>query len=470
MSNLFAELRASGNSLTAFQNGLSVSQNNVANASTPGYVTQTLILQPLPFDGNGDLAGGVMGTQIQSARDVFAETAVQHEQTSLGQWTAQLGALSNLQSSFDVTGKSGISAGLSQLYSAFASWASNPTDNTARQGVLTAANALAGDFHATFDAVNQAKTDASSRLNSMVGQVNTLAGQIQKDNAKRMTGGPPDPSVDADLYNNLEQLSQLVPVTALPQSNGTMTVLIDGQTPLVIGSQQFQISAPTVSLSSDAQVLDYQGNDITAQIGSGQMGGTLQARNVTLPALNGDGTQQGGLNQLAQGVADTVNNLLTAGYSSDGPPPVAGVPIFTYDATSPNTIAQTIGVDPTVTPSQLAAIDPGPPEVSNGTALKLANLASPQVGGTGQINGLSFTQFYGQIAGTLGTAVATAQTNQTIQQSAVTQAQNLRQQTSGVSLDAQAVTVLQFQRSYQAVSKMIGVLDEVTQTAVNLIP
>jgi flagellar hook-associated protein 1 FlgK len=56
-----------------------------------------------------------------------------------------------------------------------------------------------------------------------------------------------------------------------------------------------------------------------------------------------------------------------------------------------------------------------------------------------------------------------------MQQDIVTQARDLRQQTSGVSLDEEAITVLQFQRSYDAAAKMITVLDQVTQTAVGLI-
>jgi len=469
MSNLLAQLRSSGDALAVFENTLNVSQNNVANASTPGYVKQSVVLQAAPFDGSGDLGGGVSGNQVQSARDVYSEAAVQHSQTSLGQWTQQLAALSNLQGSFDVSGTTGIPGALSQLYSAFSTWAASPGDPTAQQGVLSAAQSLAGAFQDASAAVNQAKTGADSQLSGLVGQVNTLAGQIQQDNVKRMSGSAQDPSVDADLYNNLEQLSQIVPITTLQQANGSMTVLMDGQTPLVVGASQFQLSAPAGSLTGGATVLDSNGTDITSQITGGEMGGLLQARNGVLASLGGDSTQQGGLNQLAQAVADRVNGLLTSGNINTGPPAISGSPIFTYTAASPNTIAQSIAVDPSVQPDQLAAIDPGPPEVSNGTALKLANLATPQ-SPAAEINGLSYAQFYGQVAATLGTAVSTAQTNQTVEQAALTQAQNLRQQTSGVSLDEEAINVLQFQRSYQAISKMVEVLDQVTQTAVSLIP
>jgi flagellar hook-associated protein 1 FlgK len=131
-------------------------------------------------------------------------------------------------------------------------------------------------------------------------------------------------------------------------------------------------------------------------------------------------------------------------------------------------VAQTLSVSTTVTADQLAAIDPGPPQVSNGIPLELANLAAP-LNAADEIDGLNYTQFFGKIAASLGAAIADAQSNQSVQQGLVTQARDLRLQTSGVSLDAEAIKVLEFQRSYQAVSKMVTILDQLTQTVVNMI-
>ncbi len=86
-----------------------------------------------------------------------------------------------------------------------------------------------------------------------------------------------------------------------------------------------------------------------------------------MPAILGDGQQQGSLNQLAQTVADRVNTLLTGGQVSAGPPAVSGVPLFTYNAATPTGIASSLSVSSTITGSQLAAISPGPPSVANGS-------------------------------------------------------------------------------------------------------
>jgi flagellar hook-associated protein 1 len=494
--SLFAALRSSANALSVFERQLTVSSNNVANASTSGYVRQSLNLQALPFDPQQGLIGGVGASQVISARDVYAEQNVESATTALGNWQQQVATLSPLQESFDVTGESGIPAALNKLYQSFAAWGTTPGDSTARQGVLNAAQSVAQAFNQQSAQLSQASANADTQLTSLVSQVNTLAKQLAQDNMKR-TGTTTNAAVDADVYSTLEQLSSLVPVTALRQQDGSLTVLLGGQTPLVVGQYQYDISAQ-VSVPStpspanpagppSASVLDASGNDITSQIDGGQIGGLLYARNTVLASILGDSSQQGSLNQLAQAVADRVNGLLTSGDidsgDPDADPPVAatpGVPLFTYDTTNPATVAQTLALDPNVTPDQLAAIDPGTPadpgppataatpSVNNGIALALANLATPQ-DAADELNSLSYVQFYGNIAGNLGTAISTAQNSQTTQQGVVTQAQNLRQQSSGVSLDAEAINVLQLQRSYEAASKMVTILDQLTDTVINML-
>jgi flagellar hook-associated protein 1 FlgK len=45
----------------------------------------------------------------------------------------------------------------------------------------------------------------------------------------------------------------------------------------------------------------------------------------------------------------------------------------------------------------------------------------------------------------------------------------LRQQYQGVSLDEEATTLMQFQRAYQATSKFLTVLDQLTQLAIDML-
>ena len=64
MSNLLATLGSTAGALNAYDQVLQVTQNNVANASTPGYAKQRLLLEALPFDLATGATGGVHAGQI----------------------------------------------------------------------------------------------------------------------------------------------------------------------------------------------------------------------------------------------------------------------------------------------------------------------------------------------------------------------------------------------------------------------
>ncbi len=69
MASLFSALHASSDTLKAYEQTLSVIQNNVGNASTPGYVEQQPALEAVSFQFGGGLAGGVKaGTPLSGKR------------------------------------------------------------------------------------------------------------------------------------------------------------------------------------------------------------------------------------------------------------------------------------------------------------------------------------------------------------------------------------------------------------------
>jgi len=116
----------------------------------------------------------------------------------------------------------------------------------------------------------------------------------------------------------------------------------------------------------------------------------------------------------------------------------------------------------------LAAIAPGPPEVSNGIPLALAQLENPS-SAADETNGKSYTAAFGDLATQAGNLVNSATEEQSVAQSALTQAQNLLQQKSGVDLNQQAVTLVEYQRAYEANAEMITVLNQLVQDTINML-
>ncbi len=460
MSSLLAMLGTSGNALDIYQQALNVVQNNVNNSSTPGYATQSLNLEALPLDVAGGLAGGVAAAGLDNSRDQYAEEQVQQQTQALGLYTAQAQATGTIQSFFDASGASGVSAALSNLFQSFSAWSVTPSDPTAGQSVLDNAGDVASSIQGLESSLSQNAQQLDTSIAATADQINSIASQIQAYNVQRVTEATPDPGEDAQLYSALDNLSQLTNFSTVTQADGTVTVLLGGGSPLVIGSQQNAISIAT-SPAGD-RVLDSQGNDITSQVTSGQLGGLLDVRNSVLGSMLGTATQTGTLNQLATTLANTVNQILTTGTVSSDPGASAGAALFTYG--NADDAAATLAVNPAITAAQLAPVD------SHGNANGNANqLAALETTSLAQLGGMTLTQYFGQIAGDVGNANQTATDNQTSQQQVVASATTLVNQVSGVSLDEEATNVLQLQRAYQASAQVLTVLNTLADTVLAMV-
>jgi flagellar hook-associated protein 1 FlgK len=376
---------------------------------------------------------------------------VRRAQTSLGQSTQDVTSLQGVQSVFDISDASGLAGDLNTLFSNFSAWAQTPTSATASQAVITSAGDVVQDFQQTYQALTNVQADTGTQLQTTVADINQLTAQLAALDSQAAHASGPDAGLDAQINSTLESLSQYAGITAVPQSDGSYNVLLDGQIPLVLNSTQYQLNCSLDPGSAPAATILSSGADVTAQVDGGQLGSLLNTYNTVLPSYLGDSSQQGGLNLMAQQLADAVNGVLSPG--------TPGLVLFDYDSTSPNTIAQTLTVDPSATTAQLTAAPVGTPASLSG----LENAAQDALGGS------TFSQYYGQMASSAGAALSAATNQQTTEQATLAQAQNLRQQSSGVSLDQEAMTMIQFQSAYDACSKMVTTLDQLSQDAIDMV-
>jgi flagellar hook-associated protein 1 FlgK len=178
----------------------------------------------------------------------------------------------------------------------------------------------------------------------------------------------------------------------------------------------------------------------------------------------GNAQQAGTLNQFAAALADTVNQILESGAVSSGSGASAGTALFTYDSATPSAAASTLAVNPATTASQLAPVD------ASGNANRNANqLAALESQSLTALGGMSLTQYFGRITSDIGQENQNATDNHQSQQQVVAQATSLVNQASGVSLDEEAVNVLQFQRAYQAAAQVLTVLNSLADSILSLV-
>ena len=460
MGGLFSALQTTSTALEVYTQALGVSQANVANASTPGYATQRANILPIDLSGNGS---GSDFISLSSSGNALTDATVQAASSQAGASQTAAQQLSPINQLFDITGATGILAALQQFSTAFSSLSVSPNDATLGASALAAAGNVAAAFQTTATSLDTQQSQVASGIQSVVGQINTLAGQIQQLNVTAASESSIDPATGANLRSDLQQLSSLVDISTTTNPNGSINVLAGGQLPLVLGDQAYALSA-NPSAAQGAQVTSSAGGSSPDNF-SGQLGALLNTQNGTLDQLLGSDGNPGTLNTLASGFASRVNTLLTSGTTSSG---ASGVPIFTYDTTDPTNAARTLALDTTVTPNQLGLATTGPPAQSNGIANTLAALPS-STNAAYLIAGESAVGLFGSIAASVGQQLSDAQTASTADQTALTTAQANQQQQEGVSLDREAVNVTTYERAYQANAQVVSVLNQLTADAVNLI-
>jgi flagellar hook-associated protein 1 FlgK len=307
--------------LQAFQTAISVTSNNVANASTPGYDRETVNLTSGIPQSNGSVSigSGVVVSGISRSFSQAAANQLNTSQSTLGQLTALQSYSTQIDNLFGTT-IGGLSTSLQSFYSAFSDVANAPTSTASRQALLGKAQSLASSFQNASSELNGLNTDVNSRIGADVTQINSIATAISTLNKQIVVGTAQDggqaPNELIDQRDQLvSNLSQLVGVSTTTDSNGALNVFVGNGQPLVLQGQTTALT--TVANQFNASQLEIStsalnGNVISSNITSGDLGGLLAARNdVINPALNQ-------LGQVATALSQTVNSQQSDGLDLNG--------------------------------------------------------------------------------------------------------------------------------------------------------
>ncbi len=451
MGNLFTSLVNSTGALQVFGRSFNVLQNNITNANTPGYVKQDQVLLSLPFDLERGMAGGVLAGPMVNARSSFLEQSVRSQNELLGAAEQHANNLGVVEGQFDLTSSFGVSSALNGFFNGFSQLAVNPNDTVSRQGVIDLAGQAASAFRQAALGLQDVSTNINRQTQDTVAGINRLTAQIAGINRvyRANAGASADAGLDAQLNAALEELFGLANYTLVRTADGGANVYLGGQTILVMGDRQYAVAA---DLSTPQAVIrDAAGTDVTGQVTGGRLGALVEEKNTTIPGYLND------LNAVAVAFADNVNATLAQGVDRNGSPPPYG--LFSYN---PNAPAATLGVNPLV-PDQIAAALATAPG-GNGNAIAMAQLGNAAVAG-----GFTLQQAFGALGAKVGRDVANARNEQSQYTDTLAQARQFRQQTTGVSLDEEAAKLLQFQQAYQAVGKLITVINDLTDSVMNII-
>lgn len=322
-SNLFTSALSGMN---AAQIGMTTVEHNIANASTPGFTRQEVLVgsrAPQSF-GSSFLGQGVDVVGVKRIYDEFLTTQVRQEQTQdsyLSSYSSLMGQIDNLIA--DPT--AGASPAIQDFFGAMNGVANNPESIPARQTLLGSAQFVVNRFQAIDQRLTDIANGLTNQITVSVGSINTYAQQIATLNGaiKRSTAASQGGQLPNDLLDQrdqvINQLNKEIKVSVQTQSDGTASVFIGNGQALVIGEQSMQLRV--IQSTTDPSKVDiaYQNGKNTiplqqANLQGGNLGAYLAFRDQSLePARNA-------LGRVAIGLADSINQQNRMGLDLKGAP------------------------------------------------------------------------------------------------------------------------------------------------------
>ena len=449
MSSLFGLLNVARDGIGAQTAGVDITGQNITNANTPGYVRRSAILE-----GN-QTNGGVQYKGVARSFDQFTFAAVVLEHGKSGAASGRSDSLAQLEGVVaPQTG--GVGDKIDAFNTAIQALTGSPADPSVRATVLSAAQDLAQSVSQTAQGIQKSRDDMLTKAQGIASDLNQDLGSIAKLNGQiaNATAAGSDASDLKDQRDKLvTDVSNKIGAKTITDGSGQVTLFAAGTT-LVSGNIADSISVGTDAngnMQVTANRTDGAAVDVTSFTNDGQLGGIREARDTDASnSLNQ-------LDQFAYDFSNKVNSIQSAGYGIDG---TTGNNMFVAPAAVAGS-AKAMALSSAIAghPEKIAASSTaaGLPS-GNDVAVQLAGLASTSIGASG-----TPTQTYAAIATSVGIAKQSSDNEAQLRTSTVAQAETLNSSASGVSLDEEMANLTQYQRAFQASSKVLQTADALLQ-------
>lgn len=308
-------------SLAASQAALNTAGHNIANVNTPGYSRQSAVLATKPgqYTGSGYYGKGVDVTTVARSYNDFQIRQVAIATAISASDTVRSEKLSQLEQVFP-TGSNGLGSGVNQLLNSFSDVAQSPTDLSARSVVLARADELAARFRTASGNLDEIQHGISAQMTGDVASINSIATHIAAVNQQvaNATGSGQTPNDLLDLRDQLiRDLNKYVQTATIKADDGSLTVMIAGGQPLVLGTTSSAVTLKPNTLDPARQIfyIKQSGLDVPLDensLGGGEMAGLLKFQNTDLQQARDQ------LWKMALTVGDALNKQNSLGLDLSG--------------------------------------------------------------------------------------------------------------------------------------------------------
>lgn len=466
--------------LTANRNALQTTSNNIANANTPGYSRQKPIFETrgTTLQQGIRLGGGVEVTKVVRAHDAFIHNQLIEESRTFGAAQARAEGLKRLEGLVH-SDEFRIGDLVNKFFNDVRDLSVNPETAALRTTVASSAESTAQGFRKINESLNAMKADIDNQMSFSIEEINSQTRELASLNAKiamcEGTGDTPN-----ELYDRRDQiqrdLSRRLGFQTFTDDHGHVNLSAGGLGIIVQGAEAHDLVAHRTPQkgqkgagSVDIFVKDAGGDrNVTRAIKDGELGGLLHVRdNVISGAL-------GNLDRVAYEFVGAVNTIHREGEGADG---VAGRGLF-GDLSEQKDASHFIDLSADIRANNGAVAAGYTAEAAgdNRIALRIAELQNEKVlplsqVGTEEIIGVgaeSFNESLNNIVAQLGVTSASEANAFRHQEAVMTQLENYRESISGVSLEEEAINMMQFQAVFNAAAKAMKVGDELFQTILSI--
>lgn len=368
--------------LRAHQLAVDVASHNIANAQTPGFSRQRVLLRPIGLDGSdhfsrdnllGRAGYGVDAKDVNRIRDIFMDFQARQAFSTQGQYSSLARPLRNAEVVFNDPSDDGLSSLLSKFWASWHDLTNDPESPAARTALVHATTTFTMRLQAAHDQLTQQRTDLNQEVTGIGREINMYASEVATLNLQIK-----QVELNGDMANDLrdrrdlilDELSKLADIHYSESDTGETTVYL-GTHELVFGTSARTVQAVDDPLNAGMVKLVFAMDNDAVQVSSGKLRGVLDARDTAFPDLIAK------LNTLASGLINGVNSLHQSGYGVDGV--TTGLDFFTgTDATNIALNSALAG-----SPASIAAASaPGAPgDPSNALAIANLQLAPNMIAG-----------------------------------------------------------------------------------------
>jgi flagellar hook-associated protein 1 FlgK len=517
MTSTFFGLELSRRALESQQIGLNVTGHNISNSNTVGYTRQTAIFQatyPYIIQKKGrdlSIGSGVTVDTIIRARSVFVDRQFREETSKQQYWTSQQDTLSKVEGILNEPSANSLSGDMTEFWTAWSDLSKEPENMGARAVVRERALTLTDSFHSMDKQITDTENDLDSSIRAQIGQINTIALQIQELNgqikkAEILGDNPNDLRDKRDAL--VDDLSKIVSVHVTEGKDNTVstderpvnlyTVTIgDPSNPPLVDDGKINLLDDQVSITTGFAVVqwadgtlntattpDAWGNYIHLGINSGSLLSNIESRGSAGLGTDGSGGYLENLrsqfNALAQGIADAVNEIHKTGQGTTALAAGAGIDFFDDGAATPSSTTITAA---NISLSSAIITNPGsiatgliatPVALGDGSvASAISSLAigwstaTKPTGASPLATASSLGDYYGSKVTELGVKLQQADRMKAGEDVLLNNATIQRESVSGVSLDEEMANLIKFQKSYSAAARVVTMLDSMLDTIVN---